>query len=385
MNEIMIIPPNTPKRGKKRPLLKKAIVTICAAVLVFGIGYVGTWVAHEQIGTLSNDREAAQSNTSTDTSTNKQFEFISNIARTGGELTLPQLFEAANPAVVAISTEGAGHNAFGWMVERPSSGSGFLVSPNGYIVTNNHVIENASSITVLMADGSEHPATVIGRDSSSDIAVIKIQGTDFPHLTFGDSDSLQVGEQVAAIGNPLGELANSMTVGHISALNRSVNIDGLSHSKIQTDAAVNPGNSGGPLLNLYGEVIGIVSAKSVGTNIEGLGFAIPASLAETIVGQLSQDGFVRGRAILGVQISTQDETGYVQIVAVNSGSAAERAGVSANDIILSANGVAVSSFSDLRTILGGLSPGDTMELRVRRGTEEVSIAVVLDEYRPVGL
>lgn len=385
MNELMIIPPNDPRRGKRRLRLKHVMAILCAAVLMFGISYAGAWVAHAQIRTLSSDAIAAQPDIAADANTENRLALLSSIVRNGGELTLPQLFEVANPAVVAISTEGAGHNAFGWMVARPSSGSGFLVSPDGYIVTNDHVIENASSITVLMADGSEHPATIIGRDPGSDIAVIKIQGTSLPHLLFGDSDSLQVGEQVAAIGNPLGELANSMTVGHISALNRDVNIDGLPHRKIQTDAAVNPGNSGGPLLNLRGEVIGIVSAKSVGTSIEGLGFAIPAGLAERIVSQLSQDGFVRGRAILGVQIALHDEAGYVLIASVNSGSAAQRAGIRAGDIILSANGTAVSTFSDLRGILDELSPGDTMELRIRRGSEELSVIAVLDEYRPVGL
>jgi len=375
MNELMIIPPNNPRGGQKKLMLIRVAALLCAAALIFGISYAGTWAAHGRV----------QANVSVGASADSQFELLSSIVQSGSELTLPQLFEVANPAVVAISTKGAGQNAFGWEVQRPSSGSGFLVSPDGYIVTNDHVIANASSIAVLMANGVELPATVIGRDPDSDIAVIKIEGSNFPYLPFGDSDALQVGEQVVAIGNPLGQLANSMTVGHISALNRDINIDGLSRNKIQTDTAVNPGNSGGPLLNLRGEVIGIVSAKSVGASIEGLGFAIPSNLAEHIVAELSQDGFVRGRAVLGVQIAMQDGVGDVQVAAVNSDSAAERGGVKAGDVILSANGVAVSAFTDLRAILDGLSPSDTMELRVRRGSEEISIVVILDEYRPAGL
>jgi serine protease Do len=195
---------------------------------------------------------------------------------------------------------------------------------------------------------------------------------------------LRVGQQVAAIGNPLGELANSMTVGYISALNRDVNIDGVSRNKLQTDAAVNRGNSGGPLLNLYGEVIGVVSAKSVGMDVEGLGFAIPSSQAKIVVDQLIQYGFIRGRAILGVQVSVQDGTGYVQVASVNEGSAAQKAGIATGDIILSANGEEVSTFADLRAELDSLSPGDPLALRIRRGSEEMTLTAVLDEYKPPG-
>jgi serine protease Do len=285
--------------------------------------------------------------------------------------------------VVAISTEIVGRNAFGMTVTRPASGSGFLISADGYIVTNDHVIENAANITVLMHDGREFPATVVGRDPNSDLAVIKTEGTGFPFLRFGNSENLRVGNQVAAIGNPLGQLANSMTVGYVSALNRDINIDGFSRNKIQTDAAVNRGNSGGPLLNLYGEVIGVVSAKSVGMDVEGLGFAIPSAQAQSVVANLVDYGFVRGRAVLGVTVN--DGGGMVQIVTVSQGSAAYRAGLRPGDFILYVNGTGVSNFTEFRAILDLMSPGNTAEMRIRRAGNEMILTATLDEHRPIGL
>jgi serine protease Do len=352
---------------------------------MLGSGYAGVRIAQANHNAYMTSTDSIQAESHFETTIDNSFEVLGSVTQNNTELTLPELFEGANPAVVAISTEATGHNAFGRTVTRPANGSGFLVSPNGHIVTNDHVIDNANSIMVLMYDGNVYPATVIGRDPESDLAVIKIEGSNWQFLSFGDSDSLRVGQQVAAIGNPLGELANSMTVGYISALNRDVNIDGVSRNKLQTDAAVNRGNSGGPLLNLRGEVIGVVSAKSVGMDVEGLGFAIPSSHAKTVVDQLLQYGFIRGRAILGVQVSVQDGTGYVQVAYVNEHSAAQKAGVATGDIILSANGKEVSSFADLRAELDSLSPGDPLELRIRRGSEEMTLTAVLDEYKPPGV
>jgi serine protease Do len=382
MNDLMNYPA---RKRRKKPIVRSLVTIMTALLLMIGSGYIGARISEEHHNSVQSEVDVAQIYHPLETTTENNIELLNNITQLNDNLTLPELFEEANPAVVAISTEVIGRNAFGHRITRPASGSGFLVSPDGYIVTNDHVIEGASSITVLKHDGRQYPATIIGRDPNSDIAVIKIDGTDMPYLVFGDSDSLRVGEQVAAIGNPLGELANSMTVGHISALNRDINIDGVSHNKLQTDAAVNRGNSGGPLLNLYGEVIGVVSAKSVGMDVEGLGFAIPSSHAESVVSQLMQHGFVSGRAILGVQITVQDGTSNVQVASVNHGSAAERAGVMVGDVILSANGASVSSFADLRTVLDSLSPGDMVELRLQRGSEEVTLTAVLDEYRPSGL
>lgn len=394
--------------------MKKYVgIAVCLTVLVLASGYVGrfiglneSWYAHfyeteaepavltadfpsEEVVAETADEAIAAVEATAEAETEMEVApaFTSPGAHT--YLTLPDLFENANPAVVAISIENTGRNIFGQTVTRPSAGSGFFVTPNGFIVTNDHVIENGGTITVLLYDGSAHTATLVGRDPASDIAVIKIDITNQAYLTFGDSDAVRVGEQVAAIGNPLGELANSLTVGWVSALNRNVVVEGTARYKIQTDAAVNGGNSGGPLLNLRGEVIGVVNAKSVGANVEGLGFAIPSNEARRVAEQLMDYGFVRGRAILGVSINEirQQGTGnrMVQIAGVNRNSAADNAGMRIGDLILTTNHHPITTFESLRTQLSRLSPGDTMEITVLRNGEEVELTVILDEYRPLGL
>jgi serine protease Do len=361
------------------PVLKYVAWMVCIAALMLASGYWGMRIASYNTAKAAQDVPAGVLIDS----------ILVNIPTAGGDnLTLADLFEGANPAVVAISTQSTGRNVFGQTVTRPTAGSGFFVSPNGYIVTNDHVIENARNINVLKYDGTVHTATLVGRDPSSDVAVIKIDANNHSYLTFGDSDALRVGYHVAAIGNPLGELANSMTVGVISALNRSVIIDGTTRTKIQTDAAVNRGNSGGPLLNLRGEVIGVINAKSVGDNVEGLGFAIPANQAKAVAEQLIEYGFVRGRAIMGITINEiQDNTGnrMVRINALSNGGPAEKAGIQVGDILLYINGIPIPTFSELRAVMDSLSPNDITEVRIRRGTEEKSFTVVLDEYKPAGV
>ncbi|MCL2854682.1 MAG: trypsin-like peptidase domain-containing protein [Defluviitaleaceae bacterium] len=353
---------------------RKFLAVACAAALMFGGGYAGASLAMQNQPASYLGAPMVQQNHLTT---------VGYQTPQTRDLTLPELFEGANPAVVAISTQITGRNIFGQPISQPSSGSGFLVSPDGYIVTNSHVIENASTINVLMYDGNVRPAALVGTHPTSDLAVIKIEVENAAYLTLGDSDIMRVGDQVAAIGNPLGELANSMTVGHISALNRHITIDDIAIDMLQTDAAVNRGNSGGPLLNLQGKVVGIVTAKSIGVDVEGLGFAIPSSYAKEIVENLIDYGFVRGRAVMGVQIGQAG--GQLQIASVNRGGAAYLAGLVAGDIILSANLAPITTFESLREILDNLSAGDALELQIRRGAEEMTLTVILDEYRPVGI
>ncbi|MCL2203920.1 MAG: trypsin-like peptidase domain-containing protein [Defluviitaleaceae bacterium] len=375
---------------KRTPIFKYAVLVFGIAVLMLGSGYAGMRIAMQEL--MNNGpAEAAPGERVIMVMTEAQ---PSQTAPAhvpgpfGGTFTLADLFENANPAVVAISTQITGRNVFGQTVTRPTAGSGFFVSPNGYIVTNDHVIENATHINVLKYDGTIHTATLIGRDPDSDIAVIKIDANNHTYLTFGDSGTLRVGDTVAAIGNPLGELANSMSAGIISALNRDVTIDGTTRTKIQTDAAVNRGNSGGPLLNLRGEVIGVINAKSVGDNVEGLGFAITANQARAVTENLITYGFVRGRAILGISVNELTDTAgrrMVRIAAVGSDSAAARAGIRVGDIITHIDGTAISTFAQLRTRLDNASPGDAMELRLNRNGQEVTVTAVLDENRPAGV
>ena len=369
---------------------KRFLIIVVAFAMMFGAGYAGAQFAnymHDQTDIAAESIGAVQAYMPqvTQQVADGVFEMVASAVSFGDTLELPDIFDGANPAVVAISTEILGRNAFGATVSRPASGSGFLVSPDGYIVTNEHVIEGANSITVLMYDGRALPATVIGADAQSDIAVIKIEQNALPYLSFADSSTLRVGEQVAAIGNPLGELANSLTVGHISALDRYITTEGITRNKIQTDAAVNRGNSGGPLLNMQGQVVGVVSAKSVGVDVEGLGFAIPSSYAQTVVSQLIEYGFVRGRAILGVTIMSDDASGLVQVASVSPGSGAAEAGIQPGDIILSANGIAIESFADLRRVLDASAPGDVLQIAIRRGNVELLLTATLGEHRPPGV
>lgn len=383
----------TPPAKKKRPVLRAMAIILCAVALVFGSSYISTRIALNNVEAFGFSIETVQAYNPPPTITNGAIPdstfLTANTITNQNELTLPDLFDGANPAVVAISTEVTGRNAFGQTVTRPASGSGFFISSDGYIVTNDHVIENVRNITVLLYNGRQYPATVVGRDPASDIAVIKINVTGIAYLTFGNSDAVRVGEQVAAIGNPLGELANSMTVGWISALDRDITVDGVTRTKLQTDAAVNRGNSGGPLLNLHGEVIGVVNAKSVGVDVEGLGFALPSNDVRAVAEQLMEYGFIRGRAILGISVNEIIQWGtnrrMVQVSAVSIGGAADRAGIRVGDIILSVDGTAVSTFDGLRAVLDRRSPNDEVDVRINRGGTESTVRVTLDEYRPAGL
>ena len=379
MNEIIIY--GEPPR-RRRPWLRLAVAAACFMAVIIGSGYAGAMIALRSMPQPTEPTiiEITQSHIPWQAGTEGSFEHIRNPAINMGELSLPDLFDGANPAVVAISTEVTGRNVFGATVTRPSAGSGFFISPDGHIMTNDHVIENAANISVLLYDGRRLPATIIGRDPASDLAVIKVEGRDWQHLSFANSEDLRVGEQVAVIGNPLGELANSLTVGHISALDREVSIDRITRVKLQTDAAVNRGNSGGPMLNLRGEVIGVVSAKSSGTGIEGLGFAIPSSQAARIAEQLIEHGFVRGRALLGINVSDSD--GQVRIMHVSPDTAADTAGLQQGDIIVSINGTEITTFPELRAKLDEASPGEEMRLRINRNGRVFDVTAVLDEHRP---
>ena len=388
----LIVPVNIPHkihRPKKRRHIFKAIAAVaCAFVLMLGSGIVGATFTESRMSATLADLEQQQaytnaimSNVVATVQNGSSVSFVNEINPSGGTMELTDLFVGANPAVVAISTQAQGRNAFGRQVTQPAAGSGFIVSEDGYIVTNYHVIQNAISISVLLYDGTSYPAFIVGGDARSDLAVLKIERQGLSYLGFADSDELMVGAQVAAIGNPLGEFANSMTVGVVSALDREINIDGITLTMLQTDAAVNSGNSGGPLLDMTGRVVGVVTAKSGGMNVEGLGFAIPSNVVQLITNNLIDDGFVRGRAVIGVQIGATTLNGEprVYVDSTVSGGGADTAGVLAGDIIISANGMSVSTFEGLRSILDTLSPGDEMHLQILRDDALILFPITLNE------
>ncbi len=311
------------------------------------------------------------------------------LATSNGELlTLNEIYSATVPAIVSITTQSA--SSMGQATSSTGAGSGFIISSDGEILTNYHVVEGAGKITVSLYDGREFPATLIGYEAESDVALIKIEAENLPVCAIGDSDTVYVGEQIAAIGNPMGELSYTMTVGYVSALNRFVNTDGTPINMIQVDAAINPGNSGGPVFNLYGEVIGIATAKysgtlSSGATLEGLGFAIPINDILDILNDLRVNGKVPDRAYMGVVVSmlALDKETYgidhgVYVESVDAGSSAEKAGVQAGDIILKIGDVETNAYENLQQTLRGYRAGDKTTITVYRGGQTLTLTIVFD-------
>ena len=376
-----ITPQPTYKKSENRNKTSVGAIIValmCGMLLMLGAGFIGL-----QIGRLDqNTATEAISDYAEDTPQISENDFVAVAEIIDRELSPMEVYALANPAVVAINTESAGTNFFGMPVTRPAAGSGFLISEDGLVVTNEHVIRGANSISVIMYDGTLHEAALLGEDDLTDLAVLRIDATDLTYLTFCDSSLLNVGKRVAAIGNPLGVLENSMTVGYISALDREINVEGIPLRMLQTDAAINGGNSGGPLINMQGRVIGVVTAKSVGTGIEGLGFAIPSNQAVRITDDLINHGMVTDRAAMGVSLETRYFLGLLPSIAVDSvvpGSGADRAGIQAGDIILAANERQLRDSSELRIMISEHSPGDVLRVDVQRGTERLILDVVLDQ------
>ena len=309
-------------------------------------------------------------------------------------MTAAQIYAAYVGSTVGITTTGTTSNGY-WTSEFSASGSGFIISEDGYIVTNHHVIEGASTVQVALYDGTLHDATIIGSDASNDVAVLKIEATGLHPVSIGNSDEVSVGDQAVAIGNPLGTLNFSMTAGYVSALNRDVGTGDVPITMLQTDVAINSGNSGGPLFDMNGNVIGITTAKYSGntsssTTIEGLGFAIPINDAMSIVNDLIDYGYVTGQAYLGVGVINMDTTmakyyslpAGVYVDNVTEGSCAEKAGVREADIITALGDQTVESYSDLAAALKDYRAGDTVTLTVYRGGQTVELSVTLDEKQP---
>lgn len=295
------------------------------------------------------------------------------------ELTTPQVIQNVLPSVVGVNVEtmmGAG------------SGSGIIFSSDGYIVTNQHVIDGAMGIKVKLSDATEYDATIVGQDARTDLAVIKINAQNLPAATIGDSDQLVQGEGVLVIGNPLGEtLSGSSTQGIISALGREIEIEGKIMHYIQTDAAINPGNSGGALVNQAGQVVGVTSAKISETSAEGLGFAIPINEAIPVIEDLINNGYVTGRPMIGISgenVSQQVSMiyglpvgVYVRYVDPQSGAAA--GGIQQGDVITALNGKEVQTLAELNNVRDEYKAGDTVTLTVFRNGQEVKVDVVLSE------
>ncbi len=315
---------------------------------------------------------------------------------TSKELTTAEIYAKYVNSCVGITVDIVSTNVFGQTVTGAAAGSGFVITEDGYILTNYHVIDGANSIKVTFDNGKEYTATYVGGEEKNDIAVIKVDATGLTPVVIGKSSDMLVGEQVTTIGNPLGELTFSESTGIISALDRSITMsDGRQMNMIQTDCAINSGNSGGPLFNSHGEVIGIVSAKySSGSNsssasVEGLGFAIPMDDVASMVSDLVKNGYVTGKPIMGISVADVDESvtsyGVPQgaiIRVVTPDLCGAKAGLQVGDIVTKIDNTDVTSASDLTSAIGNYKPGDKVTLTIFRSGETKTVEVTLEESTP---
>ncbi len=383
--------PEQPKPEKKHrknsKFAQRAVALALAAAMGFAGGFVGA-----KVGGSSGNKVVIQQveKTASSDSTGS----AAGTALSSG-MTTAQVAEMVSPSVVVITTEQVVYSQWSWYGQsqvESGAGSGVIISSDGYILTCDHVVNGASNVTVTIGD-QDYTATIVGEDSTSDIAVIKIDATGLTPATIGDSDSLAVGENVLAVGNPLGELGGTVTSGIVSALNRSVTIQGSSStntmSLIQMDASVSPGNSGGGLFNMNGELVGVVNAKSSSSDAEGLGFAIPINDAIKVAQDLLENGYVTGRPYMGItylavtDAQTAAQLGVnaygVYVVDVVQGGPADKAGLKAGDRIVSIDGSEVAQKTDLGTIIQNHSAGDTLSITVARDGQMQTVSLTLGE------
>ena len=376
-------PPKKRRKHSGGRIARSAVALVLAAAMGFAGGFVGA-----RVGNAGN-KVVIQQVERTDSSA------ASGTAVSSSCMTTSQVSEMVSPSVVVITTEQVVYSQWSWYGQNQvesGAGSGVIISSDGYILTCAHVVSGASQITVTIGD-TDYTATVVGEDDTSDVAVLKIDATGLTPATVGDSDSLSVGDSVLAVGNPLGELGGTVTSGIVSALNRSVTIQGTSStntmSLIQMDASVSPGNSGGGLFNMNGELIGLVNAKSSSSDAEGLGFAIPINDAIQVAQDLLENGYVSGRPYMGITyIAVTDAQTAAQlnvnaygvyVVDVVQGGPADKAGLKAGDRIVSIDGTEIAQKDDLGTLMQQHTAGDTLSITVARDGQMQTVSLTLGE------
>ena len=365
---------NGKKKKGRFPGKLVALALVCALVG----GFVGAGVSAaakvNHTGIQVSDREVAQ---------------VQTLKVDGSkQMTMSEVYASNVNSVVSINVSATSTNYFG---QTAASGTGFLITEDGYILTNHHVVDGASSVSVTLYNGESYDAKVIGSDEDYDIAVIKIDVTGATPVVLGDSSKLAIGESVAAVGNPLGELTFSMTEGIVSCVNRAINVDGTPFNMIQVDCSINPGNSGGPLFNSYGEVVGIVSAKYSSysnTTVEGIGFAIPINDVVSLVKDIMTNGYVTNKAYMGITPQTMtaqmaqqyryDVTEGVFVCSVDPDSAADKAGLKLGDVITKMDDKDIASYEDLVAAKKSYSAGDTVTLTVYREGKTIEVELTFD-------
>lgn len=373
-----------PKKEKKKHRgAWLALVIACAFVFSFAGGAAGYAVMQNGLPFLSAKGSSTQENSSGD-SVLQTGDGTAAAATTASEVT-----ELSANSVVEITTENVTTGSFFQQQIQTGAGSGVIITADGYIVTNNHVIEDSNKITVTLRDSTKYEAKLIGTDTKTDLAVLKIEASGLQPAVFGSSAGLKVGEQAIVIGNPLGQLGGTVTSGIISALDREITVDGHTMSLLQTDAAVNPGNSGGGLFNSKGELVGIINAKSSGDDVEGIGFAIPSDTVKEVVDALIKNGYVPGRVSLGLSVvdisDAQTAMMYrvdtlgVYILSVEEGSNAEKAGLLAGDRIVAVGNKEISNSSNITAALDDYSVGDQVKITISRNGRTGTATVTLGE------
>ena len=367
---------SAPAGGKK----KTTVLVAAGLVLALLMGLLGSAIGNSLFGKGSTTIYEGQRESS-----------VIDVSKidTGKLMTPAEVYAANVNSTVGITTS-VTTNFWGFQTTSAASGSGFILTGDGYVLTNYHVIESSNSISVTLYDGKSYDAVLIGYDESSDIAVLKIDAEGLTPVVLGDSDNLNVGDSVVAIGNPLGELTFSLTSGAVSALNREITLsNSVTMNLIQTDCAINSGNSGGALFNLYGEVIGITNAKysgsGSGASIDNIGFAIPINHVRGIVESIIENGYV-AKPYIGVIVSdvSEETMGYglpagAAVKAVSEDSPAEKAGLQVNDIITAVNGKEISGRTGLSEAVSAASVGDTLTLTVYRQGNTISVDVTVGE------
>ena len=371
---------------KNRMGLKITALALCCALVGGAVGGGVVW------GVTRNGGSSTEMNVSSRPATQVSINTVDGQT----PMSDAEVYAANVNSVVSINVTGtSGTNFFGQPVQTASAGSGFVLTKDGYIVTNYHVVKDADTVKVTMYNGDEYDAKYVGGDEDYDIAVIKVEATNLQPVTLGNSDNLNVGDHVLAVGNPLGELTFSMSGGMVSCVNRAINVDGTPFNMIQTDASINPGNSGGPLFNQYGEVVGIVSAKYSSyssESVEGLGFAIPINDVIAMIQDIMTNGYVTNKPYLGItggtmtsQMAAQyryDVTEGVFVYSVEEGSAAAQAGLKMGDVILKVDDTEIESMEDLTAVKKQYSAGDTVSLTIYREGQETTVELTWGSVPP---
>lgn len=374
---------NSSERRKQAPIALVLILTIVLSTLFGG----GSAFAVNLFMNMTSDGRGTSggmtiSQVNSDTSGSQS---------NNSGLSTADVVDKVENSVVEITTEYVTTGVFSQQYITSGGGSGVVVDKNGYIVTNHHVIEDAKTIKITMHTGETYEAKVIGSDSKADVALLKVDAELEP-VVFGNSDNLRVGDKTIAIGNPLGQLGGTVTEGIISALDRELSVDGQNMTLLQTDSAINPGNSGGGLFDASGNLIGVVCAKSSGSEIEGLGFAIPINTVIDVMSDLMEYGYVRGRVNLGIELIDINSTSIAWMYGLNelgcyvydvkSGSNAEQAGLKSGDRIVSINSTEVDSSDDVENIISSFAVGDTVKIKISRSGKAIEIELTLEEYVP---